>query len=341
MLKPLLGNSVHLLTIDGGFHGEALAVGDLVKNMAPQERTRTAVLFRTNAQSALLEQQLIRQQIPYVVRGGAAFFARKEIYQMVFFLAAAYCNSLEAVIGYPRSDKTGGTVLTGIGNFPTISFNKPSRYLGTASFNKLELLFKTTPKADLVKVTREFEDALDRRFKPGARDLADMLEQLREQVDNSRDALMWAFDQVYENQLRLDTDNNEDAYNNKVASIMVLMEMAEQTPDIQEFVAYCLGRLFSSLDTSQESSGEAIQLMTIHAAKGLEFQTVFILGVNDRYLPHARGDLNEERRIFYVAVTRAEEQLILSAPIGLDFYGKDLLPSCFLEESFESDQERY
>jgi superfamily I DNA/RNA helicase len=74
----------------------------------------------------------------------------------------------------------------------------------------------------------------------------------------------------------------------------------------------------------------AVQLMTIHASKGLEFKNVFVLGVNDRYLPHARGEMNEELRLFYVAATRAEEYLLLVSPVGIDFYGKELNPSSFL-----------
>lgn len=329
MIYDLVGDAIQIATPEGGFHGEAAFICEHIQQNSLDS---VAVLFRTNAQSALLEQCLIKEGIPYTVRGGVTFFSRKEIYQMVFFLAAAFCNNLEAVIGFPKNDKKGLPSFTGIGNLPTIEFGKPSRYLGAASFSKLELLYRTTQKPDLVKVAREFEGALDRRFRPGARDLADMLEQMREQVDTPKDALGWAFHHVYDEQLRLDTDTNEDAYHNKVASITVLMEISEKYSSIPEFVDYCMEQLF--LDSKIKTTA-AVQLMTIHSAKGLEFKHVYVLGLNDRFLPHARGNLDEERRVFYVAVTRAEDKLILSSPSGLDFYGKTLTPSGFLAEISE------
>lgn len=327
MIHDLVGDTIQIAVPDGGFHGEAEFICEHIQQHYGNNLADVAVLFRTNAQSALLEQCLIKQGIAYSVRGGTTFFKRKEVYQMIFFLAAAYCNILEAVIGFSKQG------FTGIGNLPTKDFGKPSRYLGAASFSKLELLYRATnAPRDLVKITREFEEALDRRFKAGARDLADMLEQMREQVDTPSDALGWAFHQVYDEQLRLDTDNNEDAYHNKVASIQVLMDISEKYTSIPEFVDYCMEQIFMESSIKAES---AIQLMTVHAAKGLEFKTVYILGLNDRFLPHSRANLDEERRVFYVAVTRAEDKLILSSPTGLDFYGKPLAPSSFLAEISE------
>jgi len=322
MSKHLFGGSVILEMPSGGFHGEAEWVAQDILNTGKLGFS-TSILFRTNAQSGLLEQYLIKNQIPYVVRGGIPFFARREIYQMVFFLAAAYCNSAEAIVG-------DGSELKGIGNIPTAELNKPSRYLGAASFNTFSLLYKSTKNPDVVRISRQFEEAVDRRYKPGARDLADMLEQMREQADSPRAALQWAYDHVYENHLKNDTDNSEDSYNNKVSSIDVLMDIADQYSDFKEFVDMCLTRAKGKSQNVDQK--DCVQLMTIHAAKGLEFKNVYLVGLNQGYLPHALCSLEEERRIFYVAVTRAEESLVLVSPTGMDFYGKLLSPSYFLGE---------
>jgi DNA helicase-2/ATP-dependent DNA helicase PcrA len=323
------GSVVQLATPSGGFHGEAELVAQEIISRADLNWGSCAALYRTKAQSALLERELIKHQVPYSVRGGASFFARKEIYQMVFFLSAAYCNSIQAIVGYPRNEARGIPGFSGIGNLPTLSFGKTTRYLGNASFNKLDMIFKSTNNPDMVQVVREFERSLDTRSRPGARDLGDMLQNLRAEASNPREALEWVFRNVYEPQIKLDTDDDEDAYNNKVTSITVLQDIAAEYQDITAFVDYCLGRMFEGFGQN-DAPRNAVQLMTIHASKGLEFKNVFVLGVNDRYLPHARGEMNEELRLFYVAATRAEEYLLLVSPVGIDFYGKELNPSSFL-----------
>lgn len=323
------GSVVQLATPSGGFHGEAELVAQEIISRADQNWGSCAALYRTKAQSALLERELIKHQVPYSVRGGASFFARKEIYQMVFFLAAAYCNNIQAIVGYTRNEAKGIPAFAGIGNLPTLTFGKTTRYLGNASFNKLDMIFKSTVNPDIVTVVREFERSLDTRSRPGARDLGDMLQNLRAEAENPREALEWVFRNVYEPQIKLDTDDDEDAYNNKVTSIAVLHDIAAEYQDVTGFVDYCLGRMFEGFG-QKDAPKNAVQLMTIHASKGLEFKNVFVLGVNDRYLPHARGELNEELRLFYVAATRAEEYLLFVSPIGIDFYGKELTPSSFI-----------
>lgn len=336
IIQNIQGNVVQLATPDDGFVGEAeLVRAEIASRLVGNSFSDFAVLYRTNAQSALIERELIKHNIPYAVRGGSSFFARKEVYQMVFFVAAAFCNNVEAIIGYPRNESKGIPGYAGIGNLPTLSFGKTTRYLGHANFSKLDLIFKSTVNPDMVTVVREFERSIpDARFRPGVRDLGDMLQNLRAECKTAYQALSWAFDNVYEAQLSLDADDDEDAYNNKLASIEVLKDISREYDDPCTFVNYCLDRLFS---VAGNGDTNVVQLMTIHASKGLEFKNVYVLGVNNRYLPHARGDMKEELRLFYVAVTRAEDYLMLVSPTGLDFFGKELEKSSFLFEIMGDD----
>jgi len=341
MIHNVQGDVVQLATPDEGFHGEAELVAREIMTKQTGKWSDFAVLYRTNAQSALIERELIKHNVPYSVRGGAAFFARKEIYQMVFFVAAAFCNKIEAIVGYPRNDAKNMPGFSGIGNLPTLAFGKTTRYLAAANFGKLDLIFKSTVNPDMLKVVREFERSMgDARYRPGIRDLGDMIQNMRAACSTTTEALEWAFQNVYEAQIRLDADDDEDAYNNKVTSITVLMDVAKGYANPCEFVDFCLGRL---LEGTQYQKGDknSVQLMTIHASKGLEFANVYVLGVNDRFLPHARGNMDEERRLFYVAVTRAENHLMLVSPRGLDFYGKELSPSSFLSEILDEDFSYY
>jgi len=316
---------------EGGFYGEAEWVAQdienyLAGNHAPSD---IAILYRTNAQSALIEREFITRQIRYSVRSGASFYNRREVYQMVLFLAASYCNNIEAITGSPT--------FTGIGNIPTPAFGKPTRYLGKEMLGLVSTLFKSSKATqgedvDLLDSIREAWDAVnDRRFKPGLHDLIEMVESIREFAgDLPSDALTWVFENIYEEHLRLDIDDDEHAYYDKISNIGVLIDLAGRFSAIPEFVSYCLDCMKKPSDSILTN---AVSLMTVHASKGLEFKRVYVLGLNERYLPHARGEVEEERRLFYVAATRAENELILVAPVGNDLLGKELRPSRFLANS--------
>lgn len=329
-------NRVSVLSPEGGFIGEAEMVTSDIKEYLNLGNSPSdiAILYRTNAQSAIIERELINHQLPYSVRSGGSFFCRKEIYQVIFFLAVAYCNNIDALVGYSRKGQTGA--LQGIGNIPTPSFGKPTRYLGKEILGMVRTLFKsaqaTEVDPDLLDSIREAWDAIqDRRFKPGLQDLIEMIESLRTYGgETPQEVISWVFENVYEEHIRLDIDDNEDAYYDKVANIAALQEIAGGHTAIVSFVDYCLERLFTTPDFISKNG---VSLMTIHASKGLEFKRVYVLGLNEGYLPHSRGDQHEERRLFYVATTRAEQELLLSSPIGPDQLNRSsaaLEPSKFL-----------
>jgi len=347
--------TIRIMTPAEGFIGEAEWVrGDMqekyVRSTSDTPWAEFAAIYRTNAQSAYIERQLIRHHIPYTVKGGSSFFARKEVYQMVFFLAAGWCNNLQAVIGYPEDKRNRIPGFQGIGNLPTLRFGKTTRWLGAKLFSTLDMIFKSDPSQGLLDTVRAWVNTLDSRARPGANDLADMLQNMRASVesgpqydaeDNEMNlphaALYWAFNNVYEAQLRLDTDKDEDAYDAKVASVRVLMEIAEDYSDIPSFVDYCLTRMVAN--SSKEEKLDSVKLMSIHASKGLEFKHVYVLGCNEGYLPHAKGDLHEELRLFYVACTRAMDTLTILVPEGYDFREQPLAPSPFLEILREDETE--
>lgn len=324
----------------GGFHGEAEFVCTDLMAKKDESWSDFAILYRTNAQSALLEREFIKHRVRYTVRGGATFFARREVYHMVFFLAAAFANNVDAIIGIKRNEAAGIPGFTGIGNMPTLSFGKTTRYLGAAAWDKLDMIYKSTVNPDMVQVVREFERSLDSRSRPGARDLGDMLQNLRAEADTPGTALDWVLENIYQTQLQLDTDGDEDAFESKMSSIRVLQDIAQEYTDIKEFVSYCLERMMEGASKKQQTVSDAVQMMSIHASKGLEFKHVYVLGVNQGFLPHARGDGAEELRLFYVAITRAEESVTLMSPVGVDYFGRELAASEFLSIlTEEEDQE--
>jgi len=337
VIVNIQGEVVQLATPVGGLHGEAeLVRSEIMAKCGDGPWSNFAVLYRTNAQSALIERELIKHRVPYTVRGGATFFARKEIYQMVFFLAAAYCNDVRAIVGFKKDEVNGTPGFSGIGNFPTKDFGKTTRYLGEAAWAKLDMIYKSTDEpVDLVKVVDEMERSLDSRARPGARDLGDMLQNLRANTQVPREALEWALENVYELQLKLDTDGDDEAYEGKRSSIAVLMDIASEYHTVKEFVDYCFERMLEGSAKKSDGKKDAVQLMTIHASKGMEFKNVYVIGVIEGFLPHARGVHSEELRLFYVATTRAENYLLLSCPSGTDFYGKPLLASPFVSLLYE------
>lgn len=331
--SPADNTGVSVIKPNNGFYGEAEWVAQDLEVYLSQggASSDVAILYRANAQSALIEREFIMRQIRYSVRSGTGFYLRPEVYQMVFFLAVAYCNNIDALTGIPRSAKSSGFI--GIGNIPTPGFGKPTRYLGKETLGMVRTLFKsaqaTQDDPDLVDSIREAWDAIqDRRYKPGLQDLIEMLDGIRENAgDTPQEILTWVFEVIYEEHLRRDIDDDEMGYYDKVSNISVLIKLATEFQDVPSFVDYCLSCMSSP---SQLVSNNAVAMMTVHASKGLEFKRVYVLGLNERYLPHARGDVNEERRIFYVAATRAEENLILVSPSGTDLSGKELTTSRFL-----------
>ena len=304
---------------------EARFVVDEVRELVRDgfERTQIALLYRSNAQSRVLEHQLFTAGVPYRVYGGLRFFDRQEIKHALAYLR---------LIGNPDDD----TAFTRVVNFPT-------RGIGSRS---LEALQEAAHRAN----SSLYNAAASLSGKAGSAvgTFIRLIETLRVETENlplpevidhliEKSGLRQFYLGEKEGRERLE---NLDELVNAATNFLqeendTLANPAEANP-LASFLAH------ASLEAGEHQAGEgqeAVQLMTVHAAKGLEFDAVFITGLEQGLFPHEnstqeRDGLEEERRLMYVAVTRARKRLYLSHAQTRMLHGQTrfCLPSLFLEE---------
>ncbi|MGH3042157.1 MAG: ATP-dependent helicase [Gaiellaceae bacterium] len=288
-----------------------------------------AVFYRTNAQSRMLEDVLVRQEIPYQVIGGPRFYERAEIKDAVAYLQ---------VIDNPFD----GVSLTRIAN-------RPRRGIGDASLARLQVyadaqgisLFETLGQAEEAGVGAAPLKAVQRlhgllqSLMAGALELpvSELLEKVLEQ-SGYLEAL--EAERTIEAQGRIENLL-------ELGGVALEYQAAAENPTLSEFLQQI--SLFSDQDALAEE-GSRVTLMTLHNAKGLEFRSVFLVGMEEGVFPHARSieeqGLEEERRLAYVGLTRAQERLTLLHAATRSLWGsRDYRsPSRFLEELPEDEVER-
>ncbi len=296
-------------------------VRELVRDGFP--RTQMALLYRSNAQSRVLEHQLFTAGVPYRVYGGLRFFDRQEIKHALAYLR---------LIGNPDDD----TAFTRVVNFPT-------RGIGSRS---IEALQEAARRAN----SSLYNAAASLSGKAGAAvgNFIRLIETLRAETANlplpevidhliEKSGLRQHYLGEKEGRERLE---NLDELINAATNFLqeendTLANPAEASP-LASFLAH------ASLEAGEHQAGEgqeAVQLMTVHAAKGLEFDVVFITGLEQGLFPHdnstqERDGLEEERRLMYVAMTRARKRLYLSHAQTRMLHGQTryCVSSLFFEE---------
>lgn len=277
-----------------------------------------AVLYRTNAQSRSVEETFIQYGIPYRIVGGVRFYDRKEIKDLVAYLRLLYQPedriSFERIVNIPTR---------GIGAKSLQNFYAWYEGLG------LQLSEALAQAANCGTVTG--------KAKKGLVELGDILQSLRELIDDVPPAAL--IDSLvrrigYMNYLDDGTPQAESRQEN----VRELMGVAQSYQELGlagflEEVA-----LISDLDTA-DMNGNAVTLMTLHAAKGLEFPVVFMTGMEETIFPHSRAlydasEMEEERRLCYVGMTRAREELYMIYATSRMLYGgmQHNVPSRFLSE---------
>lgn len=250
-----------------------------------------AVMYRTNAQSRAVEDAFVRAKIPYRLVGGTRFYGRKEIRDSLAYLR---------IVNNPADTVSLRRII-----------NTPTRGIGDKGFEQLENAAKQHGVGCLDAIRRELVTGR------GAKALAEFGEMwakwlvLRDELNVSQ-----LFDRIvrdigYREHLLDGTSEGEDRW----ANVMELRNVAAEAGDtlLAEFLAELA--LVSELDGLEETVN-APTLLTLHAAKGLEYRVVFILGLDEGVLPHSRSledpeQLAEERRLMYVGITRAKERLYL------------------------------
>jgi DNA helicase-2/ATP-dependent DNA helicase PcrA len=276
---------------------EAQLVGERISTHVAMKARRFsdfAVLYRTNAQSYTLERAFLQLRIPYQLVGGVRFYDRKEIKDIIAYLRLLY----------QPNDRM---------SFSRIA-NVPGRGIGATSLEKF-LNWQSTQSLDIVSALTQVESAgiITGKAKQGLATLGQTLHALAKQIDDTPpieiiEAVISATG--YRDYILDGTPQAEDREAN-LGSLLSDAQNFTALPDFLEEVA-----LMSSADT--ESDGQKVTLMTLHAAKGLEFPVVFMVGMEEGIIPNARvfeagpAALEEERRLCYVGMTRAREELHLS-----------------------------
>jgi DNA helicase-2/ATP-dependent DNA helicase PcrA len=305
---------------------EAAFVVDTITQLTTSGRAKGgdfAIMYRTNAQSRLLEEAFLRAGIPYRLVGAQRFYGRREVKDVIAFLRLVHnpddMVSLARIINVPPrgvGDKTVGNLLT-IANQHKLS---PGRVLISLA------------QADQSPFWNEFSGK-------GQHLLADFGAQLAGwQAEKDHLILPVLFDRILEDvnyQAYIDDQSEEgvDRWENVQELRRIAFEYQERSlVDFLENIA-----LVSDQDTLPDRI-DTPTLLTLHAAKGLEFPWVFITGLDDGLLPHSRSrddpeEMAEERRLFYVGITRARDQLYLvRAEARATFGSYDVtIPSSFLE----------
>ncbi len=313
---------------------EASGVGRKVQNLNRYEHipwNEMAILYRTNAQSRTFEEAFRKSNIPYRIFGGLSFYQRKEIKDMIaYFRLAVNPNDEEAlkrVINYPAR---------GIGQ---TTVNKVVETAARQNVSLWQVL--TNPETYHLDVNRGTMAKLDA--------FVQLINGFRADV-NSADAATLGLRIAKESGVSAEIFRGREPEDiSKQENLQELLDGIQQFVDDRTeeegsdrvLMTHYLQEvsLISDLDESDDESDEKITLMTIHAAKGLEFRIVFVVGMEENLFPNQMSassprELEEERRLFYVAITRAKEQCYLTYAQNRYRFGKSEFssPSTFLND---------
>jgi len=301
-----------------------------------------AVLYRTNAQSRAIEDQLMRDGIPYKIIGGVRFYERREIKDALAYLKLIINPhddvSLRRVINVPARGVGKGVMdsLQAIDPGAIVADAPPLLAAGLAEVSSARSLW--------ARLLYAVDDAkLGNRAVASLRAFRDLIAGLAEiaRTDSVSIAIGKMLDRSgYLNELR--EENSEEA-NERIENLMELVSAAREyeTREADASLGGFVDRLslLSEADEEAGAKNARVWLMTMHAAKGLEFPVVFIAGMEEGLFPHSRSsddedEIEEERRLFYVGMTRAERRLFLTSAARRRVFGEyqSTEPSRFLDD---------
>lgn len=285
-----------------------------------------AVLYRTNAQSRVIEEVMMKANIPYTVVGGIKFYERKEIKDVLAYLR---------LIVNPHDDLS----LTRI-------INVPRRGVGAASLEKIRVyasanglsMFDALLTMERIGLTKRTIRPLE-KFVSFIRELHAMIEYLSA-VEITEEVLKRS---GYREELKKENTLEAESRLENIDEFLSVGQEFEKRNEDKSLIAFLTDLALVSdvdqLDEEEEKSAETVALMTLHSAKGLEFPYVFLVGVEEGIFPHSRSlddesEMEEERRLAYVGITRAEKELRLTRARTRTIYGQTSsnMPSRFLKE---------
>jgi DNA helicase-2/ATP-dependent DNA helicase PcrA len=276
-----------------------------------------AVFYRTNAQSRALEEELVRAAIAYKVVGGTRFYDRREVKDLLAYVR---------VLVNPSDEVSARRIV-----------NVPRRGMGNASVDRLAAWARHHASSIVDALGHAPEAGVTGKAVKGAGALCDLLDDLRRMVSEGAGPgqLIEAVAERTGYRAELEAEDTLEAHG-RLENITELAGTAADYDSLDEFLESVA--LVSDVDEYDEAAGR-VSLMTLHTAKGLEFPAVFLVGMEDGVFPHLRAledpmQLEEERRLCYVGITRARRQLYLTHAWSRTSWGSTSLaiPSRFLSE---------
>ena len=311
----------------GDENDEATEIGHRIQSLLARGRrpSEVAIFYRLNFMQRALETTFTRQRISYQVLGGVEFFQRKEIRDLIAYLKLLMNPNDQVAFARIANVPARGVGAKSMEKILGWSSDRRVAILEAAQSSEALDAIRGRAKKGLAEVGALYDDLASYREGPAAEALTSLLSQL--------DVGRW---------LSEANDGREEEREANVREFEVFAEQYDaDDPEggLRGFLEHV--SLVSDVD-GMDDDAEKVTLMTLHAAKGLEFPIVFIAGVEEEILPHARavmeseGDegLEEERRLFYVGITRAEEELHLFHAQTRTQFGQESWrePSCFLKE---------
>lgn len=281
-----------------------------------------AILYRSNTQAPPIEDQLRLSQVPYQIIGGQKFYDKKEVKDLMSYLFVILNPSdqmaLRRILNIPHR---------GIGNATLEKYLKKSEDEKLPLFHALEKYPSIDPaRAVNIKTFAELINKYKQKFQTGS--LAENISLLIEEID-----YLNFIDKQYDNAKQVERRRND---------VMRFIESAnrftnyyKENANLKNFVERLLLQDSQDKDKLEDEDGDSdvrkneVTLMTLHSSKGLEFKKVFLVGIEEETLPHKRTiamgeDISEERRLCYVGITRAQEELIMTYAKQRKLFGKDM-----------------
>jgi superfamily I DNA/RNA helicase len=287
---------------------------------------RFAIIFRMNAQSRLFEEQLRRLQIPYRIIGGRSFFERREVKDLLAYLAS---------LANPNDDLNLLRII-----------NTPARGIGAATID-LAVAESNQAKTSIFATLQSpgFQELLSARARTAVHAFIELIDRYETQihqplVELASTATALLEEIRYSEELRRSCKTPEEALNREENVRELVRTLADYQRRSTEGLSGFLAEVALDQEREEETDTDkdGVTLITFHAAKGLEFPHVFLIGIEEGILPHDRskleGNLDEERRLFYVGVTRAMQTLTISYCANRNKYGGSIPchPSSFLKD---------
>lgn len=302
---------------------EAAYVADEIENLhrSGTDYNHMAILVRTAAQTREFEEKLIAEAIPYQVIGGPKFYERAEIRDALAYLR---------VVLQPADDLALERII-----------NKPARGIGAKTIEKFENEARANHISMFMAIEKMLnEGALSGKVKTNAAELINNFYQWRQTMNAvSPDDLAAQIleDSGYMEMLKMDKSAEAEGRIENLKELINVMSDTEQYPTLGDFMEH----VSLVMDTDNNVDTNKVMLITLHSAKGLEFDAVFLPGWEEGLFPHQRAldegggsALEEERRLAYVAITRAKQKLYILTALNRRIYGQwqNNMPSRFINE---------